>query len=63
MDHHGIVAGIIDELKIVEIIDGQIEADNQEKASTGEAVKAMIINQNSRTPTIISDTSYLFWVF
>jgi len=44
LDHHGIVAGIIDELKIVEIIDGQIDADPQEEVSTGEAVKAMIIN-------------------
>lgn len=44
LDHHGIVAGIIDELKIVEIIDGQIEADDQEEVSTGEAIKAMIIN-------------------
>ncbi len=44
LDHHGIVAGIIDELQIVEIIDGQIEADEQEEVSTGEAVKAMIIN-------------------
>jgi len=44
LDHHGIVAGIIDELKIVEIIDGQIKADDQEEVSTGEAVKAMIIN-------------------
>ena len=44
LDHHGIVAGIIDELKIVDIIDGQIAADIQEDVSTGEAVKAMIIN-------------------
>jgi len=44
LDHHGIVAGIIDELKIVELIDEQIEADDQEAVSTGEAVKAMIIN-------------------
>ncbi len=44
LDHHGIVAGIIDELKIVEIIDGQIDADPQEEVSTGEVVKAMIIN-------------------
>ncbi len=45
LDHHGIVAGIIDELKIVEIIDGQIEADEQEEITTGEAIKAMIINE------------------
>ncbi len=44
LDHHGLVAGIIDELKIVEMIDEQIEADDQEAVSTGEAVKAMIIN-------------------
>jgi len=44
LDHHGIVAGIIDELKIVEIIDAQIEADEQESITTGEAIKAMIIN-------------------
>lgn len=44
LDHHGIVAGIINELKIVEIIDAQIEADEQEEITTGEAIKAMIIN-------------------
>jgi len=44
LDHHGIVAGIIDELKIVEIIDEHIKADDQEDVTTGEAVKAMIIN-------------------
>ncbi len=44
LDHHGIVAGIIDELKIVEIIDEQIEADEQASITTGEAIKAMIIN-------------------
>lgn len=44
LDHHGIVAGIIDELKIVEIIDQHIDADDQEEVTTGEAVKAMIIN-------------------
>jgi len=44
LDHHGIVAGIIDELKIVEIIDEHIPADEQEDVTTGEAIKAMIIN-------------------
>jgi len=38
LDHHGIVAGIIDELKIVKIINGQIEADSQEEVSTSDAV-------------------------
>jgi hypothetical protein len=44
LDHHGLVAGIIDELNIVEHIDARIEADVQETVTAGEAVKAMIIN-------------------
>lgn len=44
LDHHGIVAGVINELRIVEIIDENIERDDQEEISAGEAIKAMIIN-------------------
>ena len=44
LDHHGLVAGIIDELNIIEHIDARIEADAQETVTAGEAVKAMIIN-------------------
>ncbi len=44
LDHHGLVAGIIDELKLVEIIDRRLPGDEQEAVSAGEAVKAMIIN-------------------
>jgi len=44
LDHHGLVAGIIDDLQLVERIDARIDADEQETISAGEAVKAMIIN-------------------
>jgi transposase len=44
LDHHGVVSGIIDDLKLVEIIDQRIPADEQSAVSAGEAVKAMIIN-------------------
>ncbi len=44
LDHHGLVSGIVDELKLVEIIDSRIDVDDQSVISTGEAVKAMILN-------------------
>ncbi len=44
LDHHGLVAGIIDELKLVELIDRRLPSDDQETVSAGEAVKAMVIN-------------------
>lgn len=44
LDHLGVVAGVIDDLRIVEIIDTRIETDLQEEITAGEAVKGMIIN-------------------
>jgi len=44
IDHLGIIAGIIDEIGIVEIIDQEIGTDVREKVSAGQVVKAMIIN-------------------
>jgi len=44
IDHLGIIAGIIDEIGIVEIIDKELGAHSQEKVSAGQVVKAMIIN-------------------
>jgi transposase len=44
LDHLGIVAGIIDEIGIVELIDEQVGQHSQQKVSTGQAVKAMILN-------------------
>ena len=44
LDHHGLVAGMIDELGLVEKIDAMIPQDlGQRHVSVGMAVKAMII--------------------
>jgi transposase len=44
IDHLGIIAGIIDEIGIVEIIDQELGSHPQEKVSAGQVVKAMILN-------------------
>jgi transposase len=44
LDHLGIIAGIVDEIGIVEIINKEIGTDEREKVSAGQVVKAMIIN-------------------
>ena len=44
IDHLGIVASVIKELKIVEMIDNRILTNEKEEISTGEAVAGMIIN-------------------
>lgn len=42
INHLGIIAGIIDEIGIVEIIDRELGTHPQEKVSAGQVVKAMI---------------------
>lgn len=44
IDHLGIVAGIIDAIGLVEIINEIIGVEKDEKVSAGQVVKAMIIN-------------------
>lgn len=44
IDHLGIIAGVIQDLKIIERIDSYIPSDPREEVTTGEAVAAMIIN-------------------
>ncbi|MBD2564967.1 MULTISPECIES: IS1634 family transposase [Nostoc] len=44
IDHLGIVAGIIDEIGVVEIINELIGKEKGEKVSPGHVVKAMILN-------------------
>ena len=44
LNHLGIIAGIIDEIGIVEIINEQLGIKPQEKLSTGIIVKGIIIN-------------------
>src|SRR5215212_5462911 len=44
IDHLGIVAGIMDEIGLVEQIDRLLGTDEQEHLSSGRLIKAMILN-------------------
>jgi transposase len=44
IDHLGIVAGLIDEIGIVEIINSKLGIDPREKVTAGILVKAILIN-------------------
>ncbi len=44
IDHLGLVAGIVDTIGIVEIINNLIGTEQGEKVTAGQVVKAMIIN-------------------
>ena len=43
INHLGIVAGIIDELNLVDIINQELGIDEQEIVNSGEIVKAIIM--------------------
>ena len=59
LDHCGIIAGIIDELGLVTEIDELIGIHGNQKVTTGQAVKAMIINGMG----MIASPLYLFAKF
>ena len=44
LDHLGIVAGLIDEIGIVRIINNKLGIDVREKISAGTVVKSIVIN-------------------
>jgi hypothetical protein len=44
IDHLGIVAGIVDSIGLVEIINNLLGSEAGEKVSAGQVVKAMILN-------------------
>ncbi|MBH8575388.1 DUF4277 domain-containing protein, partial [Nostocaceae cyanobacterium CENA369] len=56
LDHLGIVAGIIDEIELVDQINKILGQHPQEKVSAGQAVKAMILNGLG----FVSGTLYMF---
>ncbi len=56
LDHLGLVAGMIDEIGIVEKINDLVGSQPGEKVSPGHAVKAMIINGLG----LVSSPLYLF---
>jgi transposase len=59
IDHLGIVAGIVDEIGIVELINELIPSHELEKISAGQIVKAIILNCMS----FITSPMYLFHQF
>jgi transposase len=59
IDHLGIVAGLIDEVGIVDIINEKLGVDKREKITSGQTVKAMILNGLG----MISRPLYLFSQF
>ena len=44
LDHLGIIAGVIKDLHLIEMIDARLGLDDQEDITTGEAVAGMILN-------------------
>ncbi len=44
IDYLGIIAGIVDQIGLVEIVNAEIGKNSQEKISAGIVVKAMILN-------------------
>jgi len=44
LDHFGVVAGVIKDLGIIEMIDARIPPDDREMITTGEAIAGMILN-------------------
>jgi transposase len=59
LDHLGIVAGLVDELEIVEQVNQHLGTDAREQNSPGVAVKAMILNGLG----LVSAPLYLFEQF
>lgn len=59
LDHLGIIAGLVDELEIVEQINQHLGEDPRERISPGVAVKAMILNGLG----LVSAPLYLFEQF
>ncbi|MEG5140988.1 DUF4277 domain-containing protein [Microcoleus sp. A6-C6] len=44
IDHLGIIAGIIDEMELVEIVNQQVGIKSKEMLTPGQVMKAMILN-------------------
>ncbi len=56
INHLGIIAGIIDELEIVKLINKELGIEEQEIVNSGEIVKAIILNGLG----FVSQPLYLF---
>ncbi len=56
INHLGIIAGIVDELEIVKLINQELGREEQEIVNSGEIVKAIILNGLG----FVSQPLYLF---
>ncbi len=64
IDHLGIVAGLVDKLKLVERIDARLPILNQQQShvSHGQRIKAMILNGlGFNAKSNLSHTEILYW--
>jgi transposase len=60
LDHYGIVAGMIKQLGIIELVDNILGIDEREEVTAGECVAAMIINGLGFTSQPLSLTERFF---
>ena len=60
LDHLGVIAGVIKDLGLVELIDSRIEVDEKEEITTGEAITGMILNGLGFSDRPISLTPQFF---
>ena len=44
LDHFGLIAAVIKDLRLIEMIDARLVPDDQEEITPGEAVAGMILN-------------------
>ena len=44
LDHLGVIAGVIKDLDLLELLDSLIEVDQKEDITTGQAITGMILN-------------------
>jgi transposase len=61
LDHWGIVAGIIDEMELVEEVNKKVGISNKETLSPGQVMKAMILNRLKflNAPIYLFDTFFV----
>jgi len=59
LDHLGLIAGMVDELGLSELIDTVIKQDHEQRqVSLGQCVKAMILKRSwLRKPSLVSDAA------
>ena len=60
LDHHGVVAGVIDDLNLVKRIDERLDSTGESKVSPGQAIAAMLINCLGFTSKPLSLMLYFF---